>query len=112
VKFSVKNQIKVKGNMSKVGSKSKAVVVTTEHRGVFFGYAEGPAQAGKITLTDAQMCVYWSPETRGVLGLGAGGPQQGSKVTAAVPSIDLEKVTAVMDCTPEAEDAWKKQPWN
>ena len=50
------------------------VVVTTEHRGVFFGYLDGSRDSETALLRDAQMCVYWSADVRGVLGLAATGP--------------------------------------
>lgn len=92
-------------------SDERALVVTTEHRGVFFGYGV-PTKESVITLRDAQMCVYWSAEVKGVLGLSAVGPLKGSRVTPAAPSMTLQKVTAVMECTAEAEKVWKTQPWN
>ena len=87
-------------------------VVTTDKRGVFFGVIEKHDMVDKTaTLKNAQMCVYWSQETHGVLGLAATGPQKGSKVTPIVPRLDLNDVTAVMECTPEAVKKWKAQPW-
>jgi hypothetical protein len=59
----------------------KYVVVTTDkdRQGVFGGYLKGgSADAGVVTLVDARMAVYWSQETRGVLGLASIGPQSGS----------------------------------
>lgn len=94
-------------------SKERAVVVCTDEnkRGVFFGYTETSVEAGKITLKRARMAVYWSKETRGVLGLAAGGPQAGSRVTHAVPSIELDGVTCLIDCDPAAVEAWEKGIW-
>ncbi|HUY52546.1 MAG TPA: hypothetical protein VMV92_43735 [Streptosporangiaceae bacterium] len=93
-----------------------AVVVTTGHRGVFFGYVPGlpalhPADAKAVTLSRAQMCVYWSEDVQGVLGLAATGPTEGCKVTRPVPSLIVTEVTAVMEASAEAADAWKARPW-
>ena len=90
------------------------VVVTTEHRGVFFGYlsADQDRTATSVTITDAQMCVYWSAEVRGILGLAATGPDRRCKITPAVPQITLQSVTAVMDVTDEAVKAWQGRPWS
>ncbi len=91
---------------------NKPVVVTTEHRGVFFGMLDGQDPADSVvTLTDAQMCVYWSVDVKGILGLAATGPSTASRVTPAVPKITLQAVTAVMDATPEAVKAWQARPW-
>lgn len=90
----------------------RPVVVTTEHRGVFFGNLNGSSDTDKtVTLTDAQMCVYWSADVKGVLGLAATGPSKSCKVTPPVPKITLQAVTAVMDATDEAVSAWGQRPW-
>ena len=88
------------------------VVVTTEHRGVFFGYLDGDRAADAMELSQAQMCVFWSSSVHGVLGLAATGPDRNCRVTPPVPSITLHKVTAVMDATEEASQAWTAQPWS
>ena len=86
------------------------VVVCTEFRGVFAGYADDEI-ADPITLSDAQMCVYWSQDIRGVLGLAATGPTKSCKITKPVPQMKVYKVTAVLDATEEAEKAWQNTPW-
>ena len=90
---------------------TKALLVTTDHRGVFFGYGV-PTAKSEIKLTDAQMCIYWSSDLKGVLGLASMGPSRNCKVGIPVPSIILRGVTAVTEVTKEAEAAWKKAPWN
>jgi hypothetical protein len=93
-------------------TKKRPVVVTTEHRGVFFGHLNGEDAASKVvTLTDVQMCVYWSADVNGVLGLASSGPSKSCRVTPAVPKITLQGVTAVMDATTVAEAAWRARPW-
>lgn len=90
------------------------VVVTTEHRGVFFGHLDQAEErtAKIITLTGAQMCVYWSADVQGVVGLAATGPTKGCKVTRPVPKMTLQGVTAVIDATGEAVTAWQERPWS
>lgn len=93
-------------------SNKKPVVITTEKRGVFFGYVVDDSQAPeKIELENARMCVYWSAKTKSVLGLASQGPQEGSRITMAVPKITAWQITAVMDCTPEAAELWEQGPW-
>ena len=96
--------------MAKVGE--KAVIVTTEFRGVFFGYMDSMPKDGTIELRRAQNCVYWSSDVRGFMGLAANGPTKNCKVGPAVPSITLKKVTAVVEVTPEAAEKWKSAPWS
>jgi hypothetical protein len=86
------------------------LVVTTEHKGVFFGYGI-PTDKKTIRLTDARMCVYWSTDVKGVVGLAAKGPTQGCKVGPAAPGITLQSVTSIMEVSPEAEAKWKEEPW-
>lgn len=90
-------------------------MVTTAHRGVFFGFldpAGGSRDEKTVELTDAQMCVYWSPDVEGVLGLASTGPSRSCKVTRPVPRITLQDVTAVVDVTAEAVKLWQGRPWS
>ena len=73
----------------------KPVMVTTEFRGVFFGYMEAMPENGSITIKQAQNCVYWSSDVKGFMGLASSGPTKSCKVGPAVPRITLNKVTAV-----------------
>lgn len=90
---------------------SRAVVVTTEVRGVFFGYLNGKQSGDTLTLSNARMCIYWSSDMRGVLGLASIGPSNSCKISPAVPSITLNKVTSIMEATPEAISKWENAPW-
>lgn len=88
--------------------KKKPVLVTTEFRGVFFGYIENDKDLpDEITLTEAKNCIYWSSDCGGFLGLASNGPTSGCKIGVVVPELRLFKVTSV---TPVSEEAAKK--WN
>jgi len=95
--------------VAKVGK--KAVIVTTEFRGVFFGYMDSMPKDGTIELRQAQNCVYWSSDVHGFMGLASSGPTKNCKVGPAVPSIVLTKVTAVVEVTAEAAKKWEAAPW-
>ncbi len=95
----------------KLKAKERAVLVTTEFRGVFFGYMTEPPVDGSITIKRAQNCVYWSADVKGFMGLAATGPSKSCKIGPAVPSITLNKVTAVVEVTSEAAERWMKSPW-
>ena len=71
------------------------MVVCTEHRGVFFGYAE-PTTEKTIRLEQCQMCIYWPSENKGVVGLANQGPISGSRVGPPAPAITLHDITAIM----------------
>jgi len=91
------------------------VVITTDkdRRGVFFGELESyDADKQYAVLKDAQLAVYWSAATKGVLGLAAHGPQKGSRISPIIPRIELNGVTAKMDASDEAVKQWRKQLWS
>ncbi len=85
-----------------------AVLVTTSHRGVFFGYAtetSGPT----IKLRRCRNCLYWR-NIKGFLALAESGPTKDCRVGHAV-DVELRDITSVSACTPEAVIAWEKAPW-
>jgi len=86
-------------------AKARPVIVTTEFRGVFFGFAED-TKGDIITLTKARNCIYWSAKTGGFMGLASDGPGAGSRIGATVDKIELRKVTAVIEVAPKAVEAW------
>ena len=90
----------------------RPVLVTTSHRGVFVGYTTDAPDAATITLSRARMVVYYSADTRSVLGIASRGPQSGSRVSPPVPRLTLRSITAVVDATPEAAEAWELEPWS
>jgi hypothetical protein len=94
-------------------AKEIPVMVTTAHRGVFFGYVPGDQsrEVKTISLARARMCVYWSAEMRGIMGLASTGPQRGCKIGPAVPSIALSEVTSVIEVSPEAAAKWEEAVW-
>ncbi len=93
----------------------RAIIVTTEHRGVFFGYVDDDpaATAGPvIKLRRARMCISWSSDMHGVLGLASMGPSRQCRIGPAVPTLELHKITAVMGLAPEAVTRWEAAPWS
>lgn len=87
----------------------RAVLVTTQHKGVFFGYAFDTGGVA-IKLRAARNCVYWSTDVKGFLGLAATGPSKQCKVGPAA-DIELRDITCVAECTPAAVQAWEAAPW-
>jgi hypothetical protein len=84
---------------------SRPVLVTTEFRGVFFGFAEDTS-GDNIMLTQARNCIYWPSTQGGFAGLAAEGPAEGSRIGAMVAKIDLRKVTSVVEVEPSAVKRW------
>ena len=90
-------------------AKRRAVLVTTEYRGVFFGYASDTS-GETIRLARARNCVYWPTGQRGFLGLANTGPLAGARIGPPA-EIELRKITCVAECTDEAVKAWEEAPW-
>ena len=88
-----------------------ALLVTTAHKGVFFGYGKR-TDAATIELSDARMCVYWTSDCKGVLGLAANGPTKSCRIGPKVPVLTLRDVSAVIEVSKVAALAWEKEPWN
>ena len=85
-------------------TKERPVIVCTEHRGVFFGYA-GDTTGTTILLKRARMAIYFGTN-RGVLELAETGTTDKSKVSARA-DIDVRSITAVFEVTPEATAKWE-----
>jgi hypothetical protein len=68
--------------MSGVNGTGRPVLITTAHRGVFFGYAEDTT-GETIRLRRARLCVYWSEDTHGYMGLAARGPSANCRIGPA-----------------------------
>jgi Ser/Thr protein kinase RdoA (MazF antagonist) len=91
-----------------------ACLITTDHtkRGVFMGFID-PDDAFKesIVAYDIMMCVYWSSEMHGVLGLASDGPNENCRISPAAKKAIIHGVTAVIEITEKALKNWQKQPW-
>ena len=91
----------------------KAVLVTTQYRGVFFGYMAAVQKnlPAEVELTNARNCVYWSADCKGFLGLAATGPTSSCKIGPQVSSITLYGVTSITPVSDVAVKAWEVSPW-
>jgi hypothetical protein len=89
--------------------KERAVLVTTKHRGVFFGYT-ADTSGEIIALRAARNCLFWPAENKGFLGLANLGPVKGARVGPAA-DIELRDITCVAECTTASVQAWESAPW-
>lgn len=87
----------------------RAVIVTTAHRGVFFGYAD-KTDGETIALKRSRLCVYWSADCKGFMGLAVNGPSAACRIGPPA-DIALRNITAVIEVTPAAVAAWEAAPW-
>lgn len=86
-------------------STERPVIVTTEHRGVFFGYADDTSGT-TIHLKRARMAIRFGTD-RGFMQLAETGPTSQSKISARA-DIDVRKITAVVECSETATKAWEE----
>lgn len=89
--------------------KERPVVVTTTHKGVFFGYA-ADTTGDQITLERSRLCIYWSSDVQGFMGLASKGPTKGCRIGPPA-TITVRDITSVLEVTPEAEEKWIKASW-
>ena len=81
----------------------RPVIVCTEWKGVFFGYAEDTS-GSVVHLKNAKMAIYWGT-TKGVMELAHTGPTDTSRISAPA-DIEVRGVTAVFEVAQEAADKW------
>ena len=91
-------------------SDERHVLVTTQHRGVFAGWATDTT-GGTIKLRAARNCLYWSRDVKGFMGLAATGPTADCRIGPAA-DIEVRDITLVAQCTSEATEAWESAPWS
>ncbi len=92
----------------KIGTK---VLVTTAHRGVFFGELESQ-DGSTVVLKQARNCVYWDQSVKGFVGLAADGPSGNSRVGPACEALELLDVTSIGRCSEQAIERWESAPWS
>lgn len=94
--------------MTKAQTKTvKPVMITTEFRGVFFGYVKDDKKApAEITLTGVKNCIFWSSDCGGFLGLAANGPTKSCRIGARVPELKLYKITSITPVDEAAAKVW------
>lgn len=90
---------------------ARPVLVTTAHRGVFFGYC-ADVNADALTLTKARLCIYWSSDMEGFMGLAAKGPSATCRIGPPADIPSLRNITGVFSVTPEAEAKWLAATWS
>lgn len=86
----------------------RPVIVCTQYKGVFFGYAEEDTTGANLVLKRARMAIYFGT-TRGVMELAETGPTPTSKISARADS-DIRGITAVFEVTEAAKRAWEDAP--
>ena len=101
---------KLDGSHDCTTPKGRPVLVTTAHRGVFFGYADR-TDGETIKLSRSRLCSYWSADMKGFMGLASMGPSATCRIGQPA-DIELRNITAVLTVTPEAVAKWESGPWS
>ena len=84
------------------------VLITTQHRGVWFARIDASQDLTNKTLTnlkDCRMAIYWGTD-KGVQQLADTGPTINSRISAPSDIAVLHDVTAVFYVTDKAAEAW------
>lgn len=85
----------------------KAVLITTQHRGVFFGLVpdDQDMTARTMALKNARCAIYWGT-TKGVAELAKTGPTGKSRIGSPADIEAIHDITAVWSVTDEAKAKW------
>lgn len=85
----------------------KSILVTTQHRGVFYGEVpdDQDMTARTMALKNARCAIRWAT-TRGIAELASDGPNADSKIGAAADINALHDITAVWSVTDNARAKW------
>lgn len=91
--------------------KTRAVVLCTEHRGVFYGQTDAALDAVTATLHGMRNCVYWDKIVGGVVGLAEVGPSGQCRIGKKLNKpAGIRDITAIFECTDAAIGAWETFP--
>ncbi len=91
-------------------TKLRPVLVTTQHRGVFFGLTSAKEGAETVKLAGCRNVLYWPAECKGFLGLAANGPVKGAKLGPAADSVELRNITSIADLSAATADVFSSFP--
>ena len=88
--------------------KNKPVLITTQHRGVFFGFISEETDTSSTIIKDIKNCrmaIYWGTD-KGVMQLADTGPTNDSRIGAPADIEVLHDVTAIFNVKDEAVEKW------
>jgi hypothetical protein len=96
-------------NETTATAEARPVLITTEYRGVFFGYTTDTS-GDTVVLENTRNCIFWSRDVGGFLGLASTGPTASCRIGDTVSKGEVRKVTGVWEVSPDAELMWKNAP--
>lgn len=101
---------KVAAKKSNPRAKEVAVLIGTELRNLWFGYATDTTK-DTVMLKRARQVIYWSASVKGAGGLAVTGPNAECRIGPAVDEVQVRRVTTVALVSSEAVKAFEAQPW-
>ena len=98
--------------MATAKKKQIPVLITTERRGIFFGFINPETRNERtLQLTMARNCIYFAASVGGFMGLASKGPNKDCRIGAQVDGVfTVHLVECVIDVSPEAVKAWEAAP--
>lgn len=101
------------GTIKPNGKPRRPVLVTTAHKGVFFGYLASNVTKERITLTRVRNVVFFDAATKGFLGLAQNGPTSACRIgPAVVEKSTIFDITLVSTVSEEAVKRFEEAPWS
>lgn len=85
----------------------KPILISTAHRGVFFGLVppDQDLNARTMALKSARCAIYWGT-TKGLAELAESGPTAKSRIGAPADLEAIHDITAVWSVTEKAAEKW------
>ena len=90
-------------------SEERMVVVLTQGNAIFCGWTTD-ADSEVVKLRAARQAVYYSADTKGLLGLAANGPGKDSRIGPPA-DVTVRNVTHVIECSADAAKKWEGAGW-
>ena len=91
--------------------KGQFFVVITEFKEIFAGWSTSDPKADIIVLNNARQVIYFSADTKGMLGLAANGPGKDSRVSNECPQVIIRKPVNVLLGSSAAADRFSTFIW-
>lgn len=85
------------------------VVITTQNRGVFFGYLQ-KFNGNDAILANVRNCIYWRG-VKGFIGLAYTGPNKDCRIGPKAKKALIKNITAILEASKKATAAWESEPW-
>lgn len=97
--------------MKKENEGKRFFIVLTEFKEIFAGWSDSDPNADIITLYKARQVIYYSAETKGLLGLAANGPGKDSRISNECPSMVIRKPVNILVASDSAIEKFGTLIW-